>query len=143
MAVVACCTTSLATRVTRASGEPPPRLGVPAFLPDRFTAGRLAELDRVVVFFPADLLAVDFFAPDFFAADPLRRADFAVGRCAEDFFADFLADFFADFFADFAPLERDFDPPRLLPVLLPDFPRDFLARVAMILLLGVGGEIQY
>jgi hypothetical protein len=149
MAVVACCTTSWATRLTRASGEPPPRRFAAVLFfagrlaAGRLTAGRLAELERVEVFFPVDFLAADFFAPDFFPADPLLWADFAVGRCAEDFFADFLADFFADFFADFVPLERDFDAERLLLVLLPDFLRDFLARVAMILLLGVGGEIRY
>jgi hypothetical protein len=66
----------------------------------------------------------------------------------DDFFAAFFTEllragprFAAAFFAVFAP-PRDFAPPRFLPVLPPDFVRDFLARVAMILLLGVGGEMQ-
>src|SRR5262249_16457668 len=48
---------------------------------------------------------------------------------------------FADFFADFADAERQpraLDPPRFLPTGF--FPRDFLARVAMMLLLGVGSR---
>jgi len=65
----------------------------------------------------------------------------------DDFFIDIrrLADaFFADRFADFADadLPRAFEPPRLVADFLTDFPRDFLARVAMTLLLGVGGELH-
>jgi hypothetical protein len=88
----------------------------------------------LALFFSAGPL-VDFFAEDFFTAGFL--ADDA--RFAEDLRAgDRLA---VPFFADLAP-PRAFGPLRFFPVLPPDFVRDFLARVAMILLLGVGGEIQ-
>jgi hypothetical protein len=73
-------------------------------------------------------------------------ADFALAaRFGLDFFADALFEEprFAELltagrFADL--LARDFDPPRaLVPFLVAaDFLRDFLARVAMMFLLGVG-----
>jgi hypothetical protein len=78
-----------------------------------------------------------------------RFADFAV----DDRFALLLAPFFADAdlagprFAELLSVGRlldfradDCEPPRALLFLPPDFPRDFLARAAMIFLLGVGGE---
>ena len=108
-AVVACCATSFATRVTRVIGDDDLGLGA-------------ALLFRLADFFAADFLALDFLiagprraddlAPDFFA-ELLR----ALEADAERFIPRF-ADFFADFFAP------DFLPP-------PDFPRDFLARVAI------------
>jgi hypothetical protein len=112
------------------------RFGALAFLAGDFTAGRLA----------ADFLIDGVFAEDFFPALPPRLADafFAEAvferRVVDDFLpADFAPD---DFRADFDPPARDADLP-CLPVVPPDFPRDFLARVAMILLLGVGGENQH
>jgi hypothetical protein len=138
MAVDACCATSLATRATREKGEPPADLrddDFPAldfladafdFLADVFTAGRLACDFLIAGRFAED----DDFADDFFA--PPRPADA------------FLLEPFAEVcLPDFDPPARAADLPRLPPVLPPDFPRDFLARVAMILLLGVGGEIQH
>jgi hypothetical protein len=145
-AVPACCATSFATRATRDSGEPPVDVRAGAF----FAAGAFLALE-------------DFFALDDFAgALDFRAGVFTAGRfacdfliaglfAADDFFAllarlgdDFLAGRFADaFFADFDPPLRAAGLPRLPPVVPPDFPRDFLARVAMILLLGVGGEIQH
>src|SRR5262245_28468289 len=73
---------------------------------------------------------------------------FAALFFADDFFIDiarFADAFFADRFADLADADvplRAFDPPRLLADFLTDFPRDFLARVAMTLLLGVGRELH-
>jgi hypothetical protein len=90
------------------------------------------------------LAALLFFAAFLFADGPPAADDFrddflagVVARFADDFFAD-------DFFADFVPglLPRAFDPLRLPLLFPPDFPRDFLARVAMVLLLGVGVEID-
>ena len=70
----------------------------------------------------ATFFGLAFFALIFFAAfrGPRFAALFAAGF---DFFALRAVDFFIGFFA-----------------LLPAFPRDFLARVAMTLLPGVGGE---
>jgi hypothetical protein len=84
----------------------------------------------------------------FFVAERRGEVDVECLFFADDFFIDIprLADaFFADRFADFADADlplRAFDPPRLLADFLTDFPRDFLARVAMTLLLGVGRELH-
>jgi len=96
----------LATRVTRASGEPLPADVFDALDPldadladdffadadrfgvaDRFfAAGRLDDADRLI---DGRRLRADFFAPDFFALD------FAPRRPPARFAPDFLRDFFA------------------------------------------------
>jgi len=88
------------------------RFLVAAFL----TCGRLAD-------FEADFAADARFGLDFFA-----DVVFVELRFADRFTAGPFADFRA----------RDFEPPRALVFVPPDFLRDFLARVAMIFLLGVG-----
>jgi hypothetical protein len=124
-AVVACCATSLATRVTRVIGDEVAAFGAELLL--RLAAGRLADDFFVADFFAADFLsagprrAEDFFALDF-RAELLRAPDaerlapprFALTRLAPVRFAEDFEDFFA---------------PRFLPP--PLFDRDFLARVAI------------
>jgi len=119
IALDACWATSFATRVTRAIGDgvdacwPPPALGLAA----RFLmAGRLTDF-----FLIAGRLAEAFFGA------ALRLA----GRV-----------FLADRLADDARPARRFDALFLLAAFLPDFLRDFLARAAMTLLLGVGDDGQ-
>jgi hypothetical protein len=138
-AVVACCATSFATRVTRASGEPRrDAFFTTAFFATAFFAFPFFVLPVFTRVFTRGRFAATagrdtFFADDFFALATRRRAGVTfliAGRLADDFFAAFFA------------LLRVVGPLRLLPLLAADFPRDFLARVAMILLLGVGGEIQ-
>jgi hypothetical protein len=63
---------------------------------------------------------------------------FLADFCGLRFAAAFTAGFRAFFAAFFAPRALDFFIGFL--ALLPAFPRDFLARVAMTLLPGVGGE---
>jgi hypothetical protein len=132
-AVVVCCANSFATRVTRDSALvlSPPLLLVLMTLTEAVEA--LAGFALLaLVFFTAGRFAarrVAFFGALFRAA--LRGTRFAAARFAGRFAGRFTADFF---------LALAFVPPRLLPFLPPDFPRDFLARVAMILLLGVGSK---
>ena len=92
------------------------RFLVAAFL----TCGRLAD-------FEADFAADARFGLDFFA-----DVVFVELRFADRFTAGPFADFRA----------RDFEPPRALFLVPPDFLPDFLARVAMILLLGVGVKVS-
>ena len=113
-AAVVCCASSFATLVTREIGF----AVVPPFLAPPLERRALLLDERLLVFFAA----LDFRGA-FFGAD--LRAIFCGPRprFAAAFFAGCFADaFFADpaFFLD-AP-DR---------VLLPAFPRDFLARVAM------------
>jgi hypothetical protein len=88
--------------------------------------------------------AVFFFAALFFVAGRFAARFLIAGRLAADFF--FVAlrfagrAFFVERFADDVRLVRRFDALRLLAFLLPDFLRDFLARAAMTLLLGVGDD---
>jgi hypothetical protein len=110
----------LATRVTRAIGDE-----VAAFCPPlalRFAPLRLTALFLIAGRFAARFLIDGRFADDFFDAAP-RFA----GRA-----------FFAERFADATRRARRFPAVRLLALLPPDFLRDFLARAAMTLLLGVG-----
>jgi len=83
----------------------------------------LPELFFIPLLFAAERFADDSFA-DFFTAGPrLADVDFLLER--------FVADALLERFFDALPFDA------ALPL---DFLRDFLARVAMILLLGVGGE---
>jgi hypothetical protein len=123
-AVEACWATSFATRVTRAIGDRDA-----AFCPVlalRLAPPRLAALFLIAGRFAERFLIVGRLAEDFFGAAP-RFA----GRA-----------FFPERFADAARPLRRFDALRLLALLLPDFLRDFLARAAMTLLLGVGDDGQ-
>ncbi|HEY5063052.1 MAG TPA: hypothetical protein VII52_16045 [Gemmatimonadaceae bacterium] len=99
----------------------------------RLAAALLAERDEV------RLAALLFFGVFLFADGRLAADAFR-----DDFLAGVVARFADDFFADFVPglLPRAFDPLRLPLLFPPDFPRDFLARVAMVLLLGVGVDID-
>jgi hypothetical protein len=69
----------------------------------------------------------DFFGAAFFFADVPRFLDPAFTLFLEDL-------------ADAARLPRDLDALRFA---LRDFPRDFLARVAMMLLLGIDGKRRH
>lgn len=124
-AVVACCATSLATRVTRWIGV-------------RFAlrVAPLAVFVRDALLLPAPRLALDLAPPRarFAEAFVMTRG---VPRLAVDFRA--VALFFA--LAPRLP-PRFFAPPRFLAagrledallLVPPDFPRDFLARVAIVL----------
>jgi len=119
IAVDACCATSFATRVTRAIGDgvvaccPPAELRLAAVV---LTAGRFADF----------FLIAARFAEAFFGA-ARRLAERAL---------------VPDRFADDARRAPRFDVARLLAAFLPDFLRDFLARAAMTLLLGVGDDDQ-
>jgi len=84
-----------------------------------------------------------FFAALFFVAGRFAARFLIAGRFAADFFfAPRFAGraFFVERFADDARLVRRFNALRLLAFLPPDFLRDFLARAAMTLLLGVGDD---
>jgi len=125
-AVVACCATSFATRVTRVIGDD----DLAGELALRLMAGRLADDFLAGDFLAADFLELAFLALDFLRAGPRRadvlapdfRVELLRAEVGLERFADFFGDFFAlDFFADFLPP--------------PDFPRDFLARVAISLTL--------
>lgn len=113
-AVVACCATSFATRVTRVMGDEDFARGVE--LPVRLGAD-----------FFADFFAPDFFALDFLSAGPRRADDFF----APDFRAELLRAVEEERFAllRFAERFEDFFAPPFLPPR--DFDRDFLARVAI------------
>jgi hypothetical protein len=107
----------LATRVTRAIGD-----AVAAFCPP--LALRFAPLRLTALFLIAGRFAARFLIAGRFAEDFLDAAPRFAGRA-----------FFPERFADAA---RRFPAVRLLALLPPDFLRDFLARAAMTLLLGVG-----
>jgi hypothetical protein len=110
---------------------------------DRAEPDLRPPLERLAGAFAGRLAAVAPFFALFFNAGP-----------RDDFFAAFFIELLragprlapallaAAFLAGLAP-PRVFAPPRFFPVLPPDFVRDFLARVAMMLLLGVGGEVQH
>jgi hypothetical protein len=108
-AAVVCCASSFATLVTR-------EIGLAVFAPLELRPLLLDE--RLLDFFAA--LA---FRGAFFGAD--LRAIFCGPRPR------FAAAFFADCFADAFFADPAFFPDALDRVLLPAFPRDFLARVAM------------
>ncbi len=133
------------------------------FFAEVLTAGRLACVFAIAgrpeleLFLPAAaerdvgpcfaaVLASDFlatvFLPDVFPAVSLVAIPFVTDPfLAEPFVADvFLA---GPFLADAEPLDRSAGPLRFPLLLPPDFPRDFLPRVAMFHFLGVGGENQH
>jgi hypothetical protein len=114
-AAVVCCASSFATLVTREIG-----LAVdPLFLAPPFERAALVLDGRLLDFFPALAFRGAFLGADLRAIFCGPRPRFAAPFFADDFFAD-------AFFADPA-----FLPDALDRVLLPAFPRDFLARVAM------------